>query len=153
VRRENKNENTGRLEKSGHGLNMARIVWRGLLLVFVFEPRENALKFHSSVNIPEFGVRIAIVRGSIGYQIVKSPSRSAAENPSIPVQIGEDVAVRKAVKSPDFGFSDYCFGYCHNRMKIKIAPIVESVSKKPKKRFFARLYWSEEDSLFISWMR
>jgi hypothetical protein len=26
---------------------------------------------------------------------------------------------------------------------------VESVSKSPKKRFFAWLYWSEEDSLFI----
>jgi hypothetical protein len=34
-------------------------------------------------------------------------------------------------------------------MKIKAAPIVESVSKRPKKRDFARLYWKDEDSLFI----
>ena len=39
--------------------------------------------------------------------------------------------------------------FFHNRMKIRIAPIVDSVSKRPKKRFFARLYWSEEESLFI----
>ncbi len=30
MRRENKNANAGRIERSGHGLNMARIVWRGL---------------------------------------------------------------------------------------------------------------------------
>jgi hypothetical protein len=57
--------------------------------------------------------------------------------------------VREAVKRPDFSFSNYCFGCCHNRMKIKVAPIVDSVSKSPKKRDFARLYWRVEDSLFI----
>jgi len=34
-------------------------------------------------------------------------------------------------------------------MKIKAAPSVESASKRPKKRFFARLYWKDEDSLDI----
>jgi hypothetical protein len=30
-------------------------------------------------------------------------------------------------------------------MKISVEMMRESVSKRPKKRFFARLYWSEED--------
>jgi hypothetical protein len=34
-------------------------------------------------------------------------------------------------------------------MKIRAAMSVESVSKRPKKRDFARLYWSEEFSLDI----
>jgi hypothetical protein len=39
--------------------------------------------------------------------------------------------------------------FFHNRIKTKAAPSVERTSKSPKKRFFARLYWSEENSLFI----
>jgi hypothetical protein len=34
-------------------------------------------------------------------------------------------------------------------MKIRAAMIVERTSKSPKKRDFARLYWREEESLFI----
>jgi len=34
-------------------------------------------------------------------------------------------------------------------MKIRAAAIVESVSKSPKKRDFARLYWKDELSLDI----
>jgi hypothetical protein len=30
--------------------------------------------------------------------------------------------------------------FSHKRIKVKIAPIMESVSKSPKKRFFALLY-------------
>ena len=39
--------------------------------------------------------------------------------------------------------------FFHRRMKIKAAPSVERVSKRPKNRFFARLYWKDEESLFI----
>jgi hypothetical protein len=34
-------------------------------------------------------------------------------------------------------------------MKIEAAISVESVSKRPKNRDFARLYWKDEDSLDI----
>jgi len=37
----------------------------------------------------------------------------------------------------------------YNKIKIKAAMSAKSVSKSPKKRDFARLYWSDEDSLFI----
>jgi hypothetical protein len=37
----------------------------------------------------------------------------------------------------------------HDKIKVKSAPTVERMSKKPKKRFFARLYWKDEFILFI----
>ncbi len=61
VRRENKNENAGRLEQSGIGSDEARIAVEVILLVFVFEPGKNAFKFHRAVNLPEVGVRVGIV--------------------------------------------------------------------------------------------
>ena len=54
---ERENDSKGILEQIGHGLNMARMLWRGLL-VFVFQTRENAFKFHRSVNVPEVRMRI-----------------------------------------------------------------------------------------------
>jgi hypothetical protein len=60
VRTKNKNAIAGILEQSGNGSDEARNAVEGILLVFVFEPRENAFKFHSSINVSKIRVRIAI---------------------------------------------------------------------------------------------
>lgn len=124
------------LEQSGHGLNMARMLWRGLkqderIIHFTF----NGVDWLPSLFSTSESFRLFSKNYSVegNHSAIGSGNDFAFFNKAATIANAHGCFNGKPIVWTDFPI--------HKRIKTKVAPSVERTRKSPKKRFFALLYW------------